>query len=239
MFDEPTTALNHHDVVRLFSILTRLRDAGRRGDLRQPPLPRGPRDLRRVHRAAQRAPGRPARRASEASVERLVELTLGQKAESAFARGLAQPSADAGSCAVSDLRSGRACTTSASRCRGARSSASAGCSGWVRRRSPARCSATGFDIGGSVDIGGAPPSRLAARRRSGAASGTSPRAGRRRGSSPTCRCARTSASRRLSRLVLAPYLRVLAFSRERRLVRGVAERTGHRPSRARPGRCAP
>ena len=26
VFDEPTTALNHHDVVRLFSILTRLRE---------------------------------------------------------------------------------------------------------------------------------------------------------------------------------------------------------------------
>ena len=71
-------------------IMRALRDDGRRRDLRQPPLPRGARDLRRLDGAAQRARRRPRRARARPSLERLVELTLGQKAEAAFARELAR-----------------------------------------------------------------------------------------------------------------------------------------------------
>jgi ABC-type sugar transport system ATPase subunit len=94
IFDEPTTALNHHDVERLFRIMRSLRDDGvalvfvshRYREVLEIC------DVSTVLRNG-RVVGRVAR--GEATLERLVELTLGQKAEAAFRRDWRAP-ADAG-----------------------------------------------------------------------------------------------------------------------------------------------
>jgi ABC-type sugar transport system ATPase subunit len=85
VFDEPTAALNHHDVERLFTIMRSLRDAGvalifvshrYREVLEICDVATVLRNGRVVASVAQ----------GEASLERLVELTLGQRAEATFDR---------------------------------------------------------------------------------------------------------------------------------------------------------
>jgi ABC-type sugar transport system ATPase subunit len=85
VFDEPTAALNHHDVERLFTIMRGLREAGvalifvshrYREVLDICDVATVLRNGRVVATVAQ----------GEASLERLVELTLGQRAEATFDR---------------------------------------------------------------------------------------------------------------------------------------------------------
>lgn len=85
IFDEPTAALNHHDVVRLFAIMRGLRDEGvallfvshRYREVIDicdvATVLRNGRVVGTVHRG-------------EATLERLIELTLGQRAEATFRR---------------------------------------------------------------------------------------------------------------------------------------------------------
>jgi ABC-type sugar transport system ATPase subunit len=85
VFDEPTAALNHHDVERLFAIMRGLRDSGvalifvshrYREVLEVCDVATVLRNGRVVASVAR----------GEASLERLVELTLGQRAETTFHR---------------------------------------------------------------------------------------------------------------------------------------------------------
>ena len=93
IFDEPTTALNHHDVERLFRIMRSLRDDGvalvfvshRYREVLEIC------DTSTVLRNG-RVVGRVGR--GEATLERLVELTLGQKAEAVFAAATGAAPAD-------------------------------------------------------------------------------------------------------------------------------------------------
>ena len=88
VFDEPTAALNHHDVERLFAIMRGLRDSGvalifvshrYREVLEICDLATVLRNGRVVATVSR----------GEASLERLVELTLGQEAEATFDRDVA------------------------------------------------------------------------------------------------------------------------------------------------------
>jgi ribose transport system ATP-binding protein len=85
VFDEPTAALNHHDVERLFAIMGGLRADG----VTVVFVSHRYREVLEICDASTvlrngRTVGRVGR--GEATLERLVELTLGQKAETAFSR---------------------------------------------------------------------------------------------------------------------------------------------------------
>jgi ABC-type sugar transport system ATPase subunit len=228
VFDEPTTALNHHDVVRLFSILTRLREQGvavifvshRYREVLEIC------DACTVLRNGRRVGGLTR---EEASVERLVELTLGQKAETAFARGPrpeieAQPVVQ-----VSGLQIGsRVHDVGFTVSRGEIVSL-CGLLGMGQTEVARALLGEGFDIRGRVDMGGSsniPASPREAIRRG---VGYIPESRQEEGLFPDMSVRSNVSISSLSRLVLAPFLRILAFSRERRLVRGVAEGTGLDP----------
>jgi ribose transport system ATP-binding protein len=228
VFDEPTTALNHHDVVRLFSILTRLREQGvavvfvshRYREVLEIC------DACTVLRNGRRVGGL---RREEASVELLVELTLGQKAETAFARG-PRPDPDAAAVMqVSELAIGsRVHDVGFTVARGEIVSL-CGLLGMGQTEVARALLGEGFDIRGGVDMGGSseiPTSPRDAIRRG---VGYIPENRQEEGLFPDMSVRSNISVSSLSRLVVAPFLRVMAFSRERRLVRAAGERTGLEP----------
>jgi ABC-type sugar transport system ATPase subunit len=224
VFDEPTTTLNHHDVVRLFSILTRLREQGvavifvshRYREVLEIC------DACTVLRNGRRVGGLTR---EEASVERLVELTLGQKAETAFARAPRPEVTSPPVVQVSDLAIGSRVHDVAFSVSPGEIVSLCGLLGMGQTEVARALLGEGFDIRGSVDMGGStgvPTSPRDAIRRG---VGFIPESRQEEGLFPDMSVRANVSVSSLSRLVVAPFLRILAFSRERRLVREVAERT--------------
>ena len=168
----------------------------------------------------------------EASVERLVELTLGQKAETAFARAPRSGPAGAPIVQVSELQIGsRVHDVGFTVSRGEIVSL-CGLLGMGQTEVARALLGEGFDISGRVDMGGSsgiPTSPRDAIRRG---AGYIPESRQEEGLFPDMSVRSNVSISSLSRLVVAPFLRVMTFSRERRLVRAAAERIGLAPPRS-------
>jgi len=227
VFDEPTTALNHHDVVRLFSIMARLRDDGvavifvshRYREVLE--ICDACTILRNGRRVGQL-------RREEASLERLVELTLGQKGEAAFGRTWRGGDGDA-VVEVSQLSVGSRVTEVSFTVRGGEIVSLCGLLGMGQTEIARALVGDGRDVRGTVRIAGSdglPASPREAVRRG---IGLIPENRQDEGLFPDMSVRSNISIASLSRLVVAPFVRVLVFTRERSSVRSVADRTGIAP----------
>ena len=202
VFDEPTAALNHHDVERLFTIMRGLRDAGRRAHLRQPSLPRGAGDLRRRHGPAERPRGRDrASRRGQPGAPRGADARPAGRGD--VRPHVADAMAGRDRCSRSAAcTSARASAASTSRSDGARSWASAACSGPGQNELARAICGDAEDVSGDVRLAGlAPRARDRHARRSTPAPGSSPRTARTRACSRACRCLRNISVASLARIV--------------------------------------
>src|SRR5439155_10294799 len=218
VFDEPTTALNHHDVVRLFSIMARLRDDGvavvfvshrYREVLEICDASTVLRNGRRVGHV----------RRGEATLERLVELTLGQRSEAVFSRtwraeGTVETVLD-----VSGLAIGSRVRDVCLRVRRGEIVSLCGLLGMGQTEIARSLIGDGDTIGGTIRLaaaGGVPRTAREALQRG---LGFIPEDRQNEGLFPDMSVRSNISISSLSRVVVAPLVRAIAFARERSLVR--------------------
>jgi ABC-type sugar transport system ATPase subunit len=228
VFDEPTTALNHHDVLRLFTIMSRLRDDGvavifvshRYREVLEIC------DVSTVLRNG-RVVGRVER--GEASLERLVELTLGQKGDAAFARTW-RPSPDADVVAsVRDLSIGSRIRGIDFDLRRGEIVSLCGLLGMGQADVARALIGDGRDIAGSLRLGGHDGIPRSPRQAVRFGAGLIPEDRQAEGLFPDMSVRANISIASLRRIVVAPFVRLLSWTRERRLVREVGDRTGIAP----------
>jgi ABC-type sugar transport system ATPase subunit len=226
VFDEPTTALNHHDVLRLFTIMSRLRDDGV-GVIFVSHRYREVLEICDVSTVLRngRLVGRVER--GEASLERLIELTLGQKGETMFGRDWrAEPDGEVVASARGLSIGSRIREVDLELRRGEIVSL-CGLLGMGQSQVARALIGDGRDIGGSIEIrGGAPRSPRHAVRLGAGLIAEDRQA---EGLFPDMSVRANVSISSLGRILLSPFLRVISWRRERRLVREVAERTGIAP----------
>ena len=225
VFDEPTTALNHHDVLRLFTIMSRLRGEGvavifvshRYREVIEIC------DVSTVLRNG-RLVGRVER--GEASLERLVELTLGQKGEAVFARAWR---ADPGGEVVARARG----LSVGSRIHGVDFElrrgeivSLCGLLGMGQSEVARALIGDGRDIGGSIAIRGVEGVPRSPGHAVKLGTGFIPEDRQAEGLFPDMSVRANISIAALRRILLSPLVRLISWPRERRLVREVGEHTG-------------
>jgi len=225
VFDEPTAALNHHDVVRLFGIMTRLRDDGvavifvshRYREVLEIC------DVSTVLRNG-RLVGRVER--GEASLERLVELTLGQRGETVFTR---EWRADAGGDVVVSargLRIGARIRDVDLDLRRGEIVSLCGLLGMGQTEIARALIGDGRDVGGTIRIGRAEGVPRSPRHAVRLGAGLVPEDRQAEGLFLDMSVRANISIASLRRILVSTALRVISWPRERRLVREVGERTG-------------
>jgi ABC-type sugar transport system ATPase subunit len=224
VFDEPTAALNHHDVVRLFEIMARLRDGGvavifvshRYREVLEicdvSTVLRNGRLVARVERG-------------EANLERLVELTLGQRSATAFARSwrgepgetvLSARSLEIGSRIRDvhfDVRRGELVSL-------------CGLLGMGQTEIARALVGDGRDVRGAVTVARAPGIPRSPRRAVLAGAGLIPEDRQVEGLFPDMSVRANISIAALGRIVISRLLRLISWRRERQLVGEVGARTG-------------
>jgi ABC-type sugar transport system ATPase subunit len=225
IFDEPTAALNHHDVERLFSIMRGLRDEGvalifvshRYREVLEIC------DVSTVLRNG-RVVGTVAR--GEATLERLIELTLGQRAEATFGREWRTDGSGEPVLEVRDLGVG-------SRVRGVdlvvRRGEILGVCGLLGAGQDELARAVcgdGRGVEGSVRLLGRDGVPATPRAAVQAGAGLITENRQEEGLFPHLSVRRNIGVASLGRVLVSPLLRLVRGSRERSLVREAAERTG-------------
>ena len=225
VFDEPTTALNHHDVLRLFTIMSRLRDDGV-GVIFVSHRYREVLEICDVSTVLRngRVVGRVER--GEASLGRLVELTLGQKGETVFAR---RWRADGGGEVVASARG----LSIGSRIHGIDLELRRGeivslCGLLGMGQTEVACAliGDGRDIDGSITIRGVAGVPRSPRSAVRLGAGLIPEDRQAEGLFPDMSVRANISISSLRRIVLSPLVRIISWARERRLVGEVGERTG-------------
>jgi len=229
IFDEPTAALNHHDVTRLFGIMRALRDQGvalifvshRYAEVLEIC------DLSTVLRNG-RVVATVAR--GEATLERLVELTLGQRAEATFARAWRGTGEGETVLQVRDLRVG-------ARVAGVdldvRRGEIVGLSGLLGSGQNELARAVGgdaMDVAGEVRLLGLGHIPSTPREAVGAGLGLITENRQDEGLFPSLSVARNVSIASLRRIVWSRLVRIVRSDQERRLVEEAASRTGIAPA---------
>jgi ABC-type sugar transport system ATPase subunit len=225
VFDEPTTALNHHDVLRLFTIMSRLRDDGV-GVIFVSHRYREVLEICDVSTVLRngRLVGRVER--GEASLERLVELTLGQKGETVFARRWrAEPGGEVVASARGLSVGSRIRRVDLELRRGEIVSL-CGLLGMGQTEVARALIGDGRDIGGSISIRGVDGVPRSPRHAVRLGAGLIPEDRQAEGLFPDMSVRANISISSLRRIVVSPLIRVIAWTRERRLVAEVGDRTG-------------
>jgi len=227
VFDEPTAALNHHDVVRLFEIMARLRDSGvavifvshRYREVLE--ICDASTVLRNGQRVARVERG-------EASLERLVELTLGQRSATAFARTWR---GEPGETVVSahGLAIGSRIRDVQFHVRRGEIVALCGLLGMGQTEIARALIGDARDVNGSVAVAGRSGIPSSPRRAVVAGAGLIPEDRQLEGLFPDMSVRANISIAALGRIAVSPFLRLISWRRERRLVREVGTRTGIAP----------
>ena len=224
VFDEPTAALNHHDVLRLFAIMARLRDEGvavifvshRYREVLE--ICDASTVLRNGHLV-----GRVER--GEASLERLVELTLGQRSETAFARSWRSEPREV-VLSARGLSVGSRIRDVDLHVRRGEIVSLCGLLGMGQTEIARALVGDGRDVEGTVAIGDAVGIPRSPRQGVRAGAGLIPEDRQAEGLFPDMSVRANVSIASLGRIVVSPLLRLISWRRERRLVREVGDRTG-------------
>jgi ABC-type sugar transport system ATPase subunit len=225
VFDEPTTALNHHDVLRLFTIMSRLRDDGV-GVIFVSHRYREVLEICDVSTVLRNGHlvGRVER--GDANLERLVELTLGQKGDTVFARGWrAEPG---GETVVSarGLSIGSRIQGIDLELRRGEIVGLCGLLGMGQTEVARALIGDGRDLGGSIAIRGVDGVPRSPRQAVRLGAGLIPEDRQAEGLFPDMSVRANISISSLRRILLAPAVHVISWRRERSVVRDVGDRTG-------------
>jgi ABC-type sugar transport system ATPase subunit len=228
VFDEPTTALNHHDVLRLFAIMSRLRDDGV-GVIFVSHRYREVLDICDVSTVLRngRLVGRVER--GEASLERLVELTLGQKGETVFARGWRADPGTEVVVSTHGLSIGSRIHEIDLELRRGEIVSLCGLLGMGQSEVARALIGSARDVRGSIAIRGVEGVPRSPRHAVGLGAGLIPEDRQAEGLFPDMSVRANISIASLPRIVLSPLVRLISWTRERSLVRDVASRTGIAP----------
>jgi len=228
VFDEPTTALNHHDVLRFFSIMARLRDDGvavifvshRYREVLEIcdecTVLRNGRRVGHVQRG-------------EASLERLVALTLGQRGEAAFSRAWRAEEDAETVLEVEGMAVGSRIHDVHFSVRRGEIVSLCGLLGMGQTEIARALIGDGDRVAGSVRIAAADGLPRTAREALRRGLGLIPEDRQAEGLFPDMSVRSNVSISSLARIVVAPFVRAIEFARERALVQGVAERAGIAP----------
>jgi ABC-type sugar transport system ATPase subunit len=228
VFDEPTAALNHHDVLRLFTIMARLRDEGvavifvshRYREVLEIC------DVSTVLRNG-RLVGRVER--GEASLERLVELTLGQRGETVFTREWRADPPGEVVLAARDLSIGSRIRDIDLELRRGEIVSLCGLLGMGQTEVARALIGDARDVSGSIAIGGVEGIPRSPRHAVRLGAGLVPDDRQAEGLFLDMSVRSNISIASLRRIVVSTFVRLISWRRERRLVRDVAERTGIAP----------
>lgn len=225
VFDEPTAALNHHDVERLFGIMTSLRSEGVAVIF----VSHRYREVLEVCDACSvlrngRVVGRVTRH--EATLERLVELTLGQRAEVMFTREWRSDGSGETVLRTAGLSVGARARDVDLLVRRGEIVGLCGLLGMGQNEVARAIVGDAREVSGSVWLLGQEGVARSPREAVGLGAALIPENRQEEGVFPDMSVRANITISSLARTLLSPALRVVSGRRERRLVSGVAERTG-------------
>jgi ABC-type sugar transport system ATPase subunit len=225
VFDEPTTSLNHHDVERLFRIMRALRNDG----VALVFVSHRYREVLEICDASTvlrngRVVGRVGQ--GEATLERLVELTLGQKAETVFHREWRAPADAEPVLRLQDVHVGGRVAGVDLQLRRGEILGVCGLLGSGQNELARAIFGDERDVTGAITLHGGAAAPRSPREAVGARVAMITESRQDEGLFPNLSVRSNISVASLDRLVLAPLLRLITWRRERREAAAAAARTG-------------